>query len=104
MPRPRANIRSAGRSRRQTLGRSLVRPLLSDDGALRVLTLDPRIEEELSRAFTPQMPPATSTRIAALLRPPHSRWLASTRRRPGRADRSHPSVLDPGALSPAPFA
>jgi flagellar biosynthesis protein FlhA len=46
---------------RQSLGRALVRPLLSDDGGLRVLTLDHNIEEELSRAFTPQMPPATST-------------------------------------------
>jgi len=46
---------------RQALGRALVRPLLSDDGGLRVLTLDHNIEEELSRAFTPQMPPATST-------------------------------------------
>ena len=48
-------------SARQALGRALVRPLLSDDGGLRVLTLDHNIEEELSRAFTPQMPPATST-------------------------------------------
>jgi flagellar biosynthesis protein FlhA len=46
---------------RQALGRALVRPLLSDEGDLRVLTLDHSIEEELSRAFTPQMPPATST-------------------------------------------
>jgi flagellar biosynthesis protein FlhA len=46
---------------RQALGRALVRPLLSDDGGLRVLTLDHNIEEELSRAFSPQTPPATST-------------------------------------------
>ena len=46
---------------RQSLGRALVRPLLSDDGGLRVLTLDHSIEEELSRAFTPQAPPPTST-------------------------------------------
>jgi len=46
---------------RQALGRALVRPLLSDDGGLRVLTLDHNIEEELSRAFNPQAPPATST-------------------------------------------
>ncbi len=46
---------------RQALGRALVRPLLSDDGGLRVLTLDHNIEEELSRAFSPQAPPATST-------------------------------------------
>jgi flagellar biosynthesis protein FlhA len=46
---------------RQALGRALVRPLLSDDGGLRVLTLDHNIEEELSRAFSPQSPPATSS-------------------------------------------
>ena len=46
---------------RQALGRALVRPLLSDDGGLRVLTLDHNIEEELSRAFNPQAAPATST-------------------------------------------
>jgi flagellar biosynthesis protein FlhA len=45
---------------RQALGRALVRPLLSDDGGLRVLTLDHNIEEELSRAFSPQMPQTTS--------------------------------------------
>ncbi|HXZ18748.1 MAG TPA: flagellar biosynthesis protein FlhA [Candidatus Acidoferrales bacterium] len=47
-------------SARQALGRALVRPLLSDDGGLRVLTLDHNIEEELSRAFNPQAPPPTS--------------------------------------------
>ena len=46
---------------RQALGRALVRPLLSDDGGLRVLTLDHAIEEELNRAFAPQAAPATST-------------------------------------------
>jgi flagellar biosynthesis protein FlhA len=46
---------------RQALGRALVRPLLSDDGGLRVLTLDHNIEEELSRAFSPQAAPVTST-------------------------------------------
>jgi flagellar biosynthesis protein FlhA len=50
---------------RQALGRALVRPLLSDDGGLRVVTLDPGIEEELSRAFSAQMP-AT---VAAGLQP-----------------------------------
>jgi len=43
---------------RQALGRALVRPLLSDDGGLRVLTLDHSIEEELSRAYAPQAAPA----------------------------------------------
>jgi flagellar biosynthesis protein FlhA len=46
---------------RQALGRALVRPLLSDDGGLRVLTLDHALEEELVRAFNPEAPPATGT-------------------------------------------
>ncbi|HUK23281.1 MAG TPA: flagellar biosynthesis protein FlhA [Terriglobales bacterium] len=46
---------------RQALGRALVRPLLGDDGHLRVVTLDSSLEEELGRAFSPQAgaePPA----------------------------------------------
>jgi len=46
---------------RQALGRALVRPLISEDGGLRVLTLDHSIEEELNRAFSPQAPPPTAT-------------------------------------------
>jgi flagellar biosynthesis protein FlhA len=41
---------------RQALSRALVHPLLSDDGSLRVVTLDPGIEEELERAFSGQAP------------------------------------------------
>jgi flagellar biosynthesis protein FlhA len=36
---------------RQTLGRALVQPLLSETGGLRVVTLDRSLEEELGRAF-----------------------------------------------------
>ncbi len=36
---------------RQSLGRALVRPLLSEGGGLRVVTLDHVLEEELGRAF-----------------------------------------------------
>jgi flagellar biosynthesis protein FlhA len=50
---------------RQALGRALVRPLLGDDGHLRVVTLDSAIEEELSRAFSA---PASTT-VAAGLQP-----------------------------------
>ncbi len=39
---------------RQALGRALVRPLLAEDGGLRVVTLDPGMEEELSHAFSGQ--------------------------------------------------
>lgn len=43
---------------RQALGRALVRPLLSDGGGLRVVTLDRALEEELGRAFTGSAPAA----------------------------------------------
>ena len=46
---------------RQALGRALVHPLLSEDGGLRVLTLDHNIEEKLSRAFSPQASAPTTT-------------------------------------------
>jgi flagellar biosynthesis protein FlhA len=39
---------------RQTLARALVKPLLSEDGDLRVLTLEPSLEEELVRAYAGQ--------------------------------------------------
>ena len=52
-------------SARQALGRALVRPLLAEDGGLRVVTLDGSLEEELSRAFNPQVP----TTVAAGLQP-----------------------------------
>jgi flagellar biosynthesis protein FlhA len=41
---------------RQALGRALVRPLVGADGELKVVTLENGIEEELSRAFSPQVP------------------------------------------------
>ena len=50
---------------RQALGRALVRPLLSEDGGLRVVTLEASLEEELGRAFNPQIP----TTVAAGLQP-----------------------------------
>jgi len=45
---------------RQALGRALVRPLLNEDGTLKVVTLDGGIEEELSRAFDAQAPVSTT--------------------------------------------
>jgi flagellar biosynthesis protein FlhA len=50
------NLVSLVESCRQALGRSLVKPLLDEQGTLKVVTLDPRIEEELGQAFGPQMP------------------------------------------------
>jgi flagellar biosynthesis protein FlhA len=45
---------------RQALGRALVKPLLSEDGGLKVITLDGGIEEELSKAFNPQTAASTA--------------------------------------------
>jgi flagellar biosynthesis protein FlhA len=39
---------------RQRLGRSLVQPLLSENKKLKVITLDPAIEQELQHTFEPQ--------------------------------------------------
>jgi flagellar biosynthesis protein FlhA len=48
---------------RQAIGRALVRPLLDRDGGLKVMTVDAAIEEELGRAFNPQLPLTTATAI-----------------------------------------
>jgi flagellar biosynthesis protein FlhA len=62
---------------RQSLGRALVRPLLSDGGGLRVVTLDHTLEEELGRAFgAPQLPAGT-----AGLQPPFARRILDGLRR-----------------------
>jgi flagellar biosynthesis protein FlhA len=39
---------------RQALGRSLVQPLLSEDRKLKVMTLDPSIEQQIQRSVDPQ--------------------------------------------------
>jgi flagellar biosynthesis component FlhA len=44
---------------RQALGRALVRPLLTDGGGLRVVTLDRALEDELGRAFGGAAPAGT---------------------------------------------
>jgi len=62
---------------RQGLGRALVRPLLSESGGLRVVTLDHALEEELGRAFGGQAPPAGS----AALQPPFARRILEGLRR-----------------------
>jgi flagellar biosynthesis protein FlhA len=45
------NLVSLVEAARQALGRQLVRPLLNDAGELKVITLEPAMEEELVRAF-----------------------------------------------------
>jgi flagellar biosynthesis protein FlhA len=61
---------------RQALGRALVRPLLSDTGGLRVVTLDHALEEELGRAFTGAPAPSGSA-----LQPPFARRILDAMRR-----------------------
>lgn len=61
---------------RQALGRALVRPLLGEDGNLRVVTLEASVEEELSRAFSPP-----SGTVAAGLQPSFVRRLLEDLRR-----------------------
>jgi flagellar biosynthesis protein FlhA len=48
------NIVSLVEAVRQSLGRALVQPLLQDDGKLKVLAVDPGLEEEINKAFDPQ--------------------------------------------------
>ncbi|HME36537.1 MAG TPA: flagellar biosynthesis protein FlhA [Candidatus Sulfotelmatobacter sp.] len=62
---------------RQSLGRALVHPLLSDSGGLRVVTLDHALEEELGRAFGAAAPPAGT----AGLQPPFARRILDGLRR-----------------------
>jgi flagellar biosynthesis protein FlhA len=62
---------------RQALGRALVRPLLSESGGLRVVTLDHALEEELGRAFGAQLPASG----AAGLQPPFARRILDGLRR-----------------------
>ncbi len=62
---------------RQALGRALVRPLLSDNGGLRVVTLDHALEEELGRAFGGPAIPASSTGM----QPPFARRILDGLRR-----------------------
>jgi len=62
---------------RQSLSRALVRPLLSESGALRVVTLDQPLEEELGRAFSGGVPPAGG----AGLQPPFARRILDGMRR-----------------------
>jgi flagellar biosynthesis protein FlhA len=48
---------------RQALGRSLVQPLLQEDGKLKVVAVDPALEEEINRTFEPQ---AAANRTVAM--------------------------------------
>jgi flagellar biosynthesis protein FlhA len=63
---------------RQALSRALVQPLLTENGGLRVVTLDRPLEEELSRAFAGAGGAAAGT---AALQPPFARRILEGMRR-----------------------
>jgi flagellar biosynthesis protein FlhA len=80
---------------RQALGRGLVRPLLSEGGSLRVVTLDRALEEELGRAFGAQAGSATATG----LQPPFARRIVDGLR---RLAGEHVAVASPVLLCATP--
>jgi flagellar biosynthesis protein FlhA len=80
---------------RQALGRGLVRPLLSEGGSLRVVTLDRALEEELGRAFGTQAASATATG----LQPPFARRIVDGLR---RLAGEHVAVASPVLLCATP--
>jgi flagellar biosynthesis protein FlhA len=61
---------------RQALARALVQPLLSENGGLRVVTLDRSLEDELGRAFSGNVPAGSTT-----LQPPFARRIMDGLRR-----------------------
>ena len=84
---------------RQGLSRALVRPLLTPEGNLRVLALDPTLQDELGRAFNPQA--GVGTQSMALQPPLARRILDGLRRLVGeQADLVNAVILCP---TPARF-
>ena len=81
---------------RQSLGRALVRPLLTPEGGLRVLALDGSLEEELSRAFNPQ---ATTSPQSTALQPPLARRILDGLR---RLLGEQANMMNPVLLCPTP--
>jgi flagellar biosynthesis protein FlhA len=79
---------------RQALGRALVRPLLAENGGLRVVTLDRALEEELGRAFGAPAPAGP----AALL-PPFARRITDGLR---KLAGEHVAVASPVLLCATP--
>jgi flagellar biosynthesis protein FlhA len=80
---------------RQALGRALVRPLLSEGGGLRVVTLDHALEEELARAFGGAAIPVSS----AGMQPPFARRILEGLR---RVAGEQVVVATPVVLCPSP--
>jgi flagellar biosynthesis protein FlhA len=57
------NVVSLVEAVRQSLGRALVQPLIQEDGKLKVLAVDPQLEEEIARAYDPQAAPGRSASV-----------------------------------------
>ena len=89
---------------RQALGRALVRPLLSDDGGLRVLTLDHSHRGRTEPRFCAASRTRDRHRTAALLRAARAGEPETSRRRSGRADRARSALSDARAFSSAALA
>jgi flagellar biosynthesis protein FlhA len=79
---------------RQALARALVQPLLSDNGGLRVVTLDHALEEELGRAFAGTAPVGSTA-----LQPPFARRILDGLR---RLAGEHVAVASPVLLCSTP--
>ena len=80
---------------RQALGRALVRPLLSEGGGLRVVTLDHGLEEELGRAFGGAAVAASTTGM----QPPFARRILEGLR---KVAGEQVAVATPVLLCPSP--
>ncbi len=80
---------------RQSLGRALVRPLLSEGGGLRVVVLDHALEEELGRAFAGAVAPSAS----GALQPPFARRILEGMR---QLAGDQVAVASPVLLCPTP--
>jgi flagellar biosynthesis protein FlhA len=79
---------------RQALGRALVRPLLSETGGLRVVTLDRALEDELGRAFG-----APAAGSPGAMQPPFARRIADGLR---KLAGEHVAVASPVLLCATP--
>jgi flagellar biosynthesis protein FlhA len=53
---------------RQALSRSLVKPFVGEDGKLKVVALDPSIEEEINKAYQPQTQAASVSLMPSISR------------------------------------
>ena len=87
---------------RQALGRALVRPLLNEEGSLKVVTVDATLEEELARSFQPQMP--SSAAPAAVVRAPRAGLPETHAGRAGHDGDAGAALRIAGALSSPSFA